>query len=62
MSPRKKRTTPERAHAAPVFTNHAKVEQVACPKCGAQPGEGECRGVFGFHDERWHLIFPKKKA
>lgn len=45
-----------------VFTNHARVTKVACPKCGAQPGEPECRGVLGFHDERWHLVFPPKKA
>lgn len=44
-----------------VFTNHARVAEKECPKCGAKPGEPECRGVFGMHDERWHLVFPPKK-
>jgi hypothetical protein len=44
-----------------VFTNHAEVAKHECPKCGAQPGEWECRGIFGVHDERWHLVFPPKE-
>jgi hypothetical protein len=41
-----------------VFTNHTKVKRNACPECDAQPGE-ECQGIFGIHDARWELVFPR---